>query len=383
MDRRGKYLEGEGQVKATVNNCSLYLGNSLKVLPTLPDNLGVQCLVTSPPYFNVRDYKHKEQIGLEKTPEEYIENLVKIFRECKRLLREDATLWVNIGDSYKDKNLIGVPWMLAFAMKADGWCWRQEIIWQKTCPMAESVKDRPHKSHEVILFFAKSSKYYYDILADTVPYSQASVSRAQYPIIAISGKGVVRQAGEKCPKGTDIKAKKQLKLKEEGRALWSVWGDLTTEPSTLDHFALMPPSLAKRCIKLSTSQKGCCSACRSPYIRQVEKERKPTRPGKNTKVKEKGLAIGNRDPERHVTESTTVGWLPSCSCNAEVVPCLVMDPFGGAFTTGLAAQRLGRAFLGVELNPEYFDTGVERLKRRGKLNGKALNKSDKGGLFNW
>lgn len=150
----------------------IFQGNSLEILKTFPDN-SIDMCVTSPPYFGLRDYGHEEQIGLEENPEEFIENLVNVFREVKRVLKKEGTLWVNIGDSYavekktnpigiKPKDLIGIPWMLAFALRSDGWILRQDIIWSKPNPMPESVTDRCTKSHEYIFLLSKNKKYYYD-----------------------------------------------------------------------------------------------------------------------------------------------------------------------------------------------------------------------------
>lgn len=175
---------------------TLIHGDALSSLRQLPDE-SVQCCVTSPPYWGLRDYGHESQIGLEKTPEEYVERLVEIFHEMKRALRGDGTLWLNLGDSYagghgmggkgntgalgsidkrgrsgvKPKDLIGIPWMVAFALRADGWYLRSDIIWAKPNPMPESVKDRPTKSHEYIFLLSKSERYYYDTEAIKEPGS--------------------------------------------------------------------------------------------------------------------------------------------------------------------------------------------------------------------
>ena len=189
-------------------------GDALSVLKTLEDE-SVNCCVTSPPYYNLRDYGVNGQIGLEETPEEYIQKLVEIFRQVRRVLTKDGTLWVNIGDSYagsgkgasnypdnakkykqgtnkgsvgtfltktvsadcKPKDLIGIPWMLAFALRADGWYLRSDIIWAKNNPMPESVKDRCTKSHEYIFFLTKSPKYYFDDEAIAEPVKESTIKR--------------------------------------------------------------------------------------------------------------------------------------------------------------------------------------------------------------
>lgn len=142
--------------------------DALEALRTLPDSCCRTC-ITSPPYYGLRDYGADGQIGLEDTPDQYIENLVKIFREVRRVLKDDGTLWVNIGDSYTQKNLNGIPWLLAFALRSDGWYLRSDIIWQKPNAMPESVKDRPTRAHEYIFLLSKSSRYYYDAEAVKEP----------------------------------------------------------------------------------------------------------------------------------------------------------------------------------------------------------------------
>ena len=178
----------------------IYTGDCLKILPTL-DAESVQCCVTSPPYWGLRDYGVSGQLGLEKTPEEYVAKMVEIFREVKRVLRSDGTLWLNLGDSYnglkigstqenvgakrhntnsfkkelwdglKPKDLVGIPWRVAFALQSDGWWLRQDIIWHKPNPMPESVKDRCTKAHEYIFLLTKSAKYFYDAEAVKEPFA--------------------------------------------------------------------------------------------------------------------------------------------------------------------------------------------------------------------
>ena len=148
--------------KVVIGNAELYVGDCLNSLQGMPDK-SVQCCVTSPPYFGLRDYGNDGQIGLEETPGQFVEKLVDVFREVRRVLADDGTLWVNMGDSYgKGKQLIGVPWMLAFALRSDGWILRQDIIWHKPNPMPESTRDRCTKSHEYIFLLAKSARYFYD-----------------------------------------------------------------------------------------------------------------------------------------------------------------------------------------------------------------------------
>ena len=140
----------------------IYVGDCLDSLKKLEDQ-SINTCITSPPYFALRDYGVEGQLGLEETPKEFIDNLVNVFKEVKRVLRDDGTVWLNIGDSYgNEKHLLGIPWRVAFAMQDDGWILRQDIIWHKPNPMPESVKDRCTKAHEYIFLFSKSKKYYFD-----------------------------------------------------------------------------------------------------------------------------------------------------------------------------------------------------------------------------
>ena len=370
-------------------------GDCRDVLATLPD-ASVQCVVTSPPYYGLRDYGtatweggdaacahqvgeirtglglaalgeryagggHKagepkpiqardvcphcgakridKQIGLEKSPEEYVAGMVAVFREVRRVLRDDGTLWLNIGDSYassppgiksggvsassglngvngasgryretlaaghatkrdttklegiKPKDLLGIRWMLAFALRADGWYLRSEIIWHKPNPMPESVADRPTKAHEQVFLLSKLPSYFYD--AD-----------------AIREEGVI-PAGTKGAKGSEARAAQpgvnsrppEYKIYDGMRNARSVW-TIATRPFTDAHFATMPPELAERCIKAGSKPNDT-----------------------------------------------------------------VLDPFGGAGTTGLVADRLGRDALLIELNPTYADMARERIRGDAPLLG--------------
>jgi site-specific DNA-methyltransferase (adenine-specific) len=209
----------------------------------------VQCVVTSPPYYGLRNYGVDGQIGLEVTPDEYIANLVAVFRECKRILRDDGILWVNIGDSYngsapnqsgqngyndgrenrdkrystggvnglKPKDLIGIPWMLAFALRADGWWLRQDIIWAKPNPMPESVKDRCTKSHEYLFLLTKSARYYYDSEAVSEPLRKSSIERGKYGWNGKTGGSLEMGA---TPSGGGFN-----KLKQSGEKLSELYSD--------------------------------------------------------------------------------------------------------------------------------------------------------------
>ena len=255
-----------------------YIGDTLEVAKQLPSQ-SVQTIVTSPPYWGLRDYGDPNQLGLEPTPEEYVTNLVKIFREYRRVLSDDGTLWLNLGDTYNanyrgggqetaseiqknnkgtvdfmnssrnkidlpPKNLVGIPWRVAFALQQDGWYLRQDIIWHKPNPMPESVKDRCTKAHEYIFLLTKSQKYFYDAeavkeVADTAPTTRnkhAEGYQADY------AKGDRFSKGERVF-GADGKRNK--------RSVWTV----STKPFSEAHFAVFPPDLIEPCI-LAGSRKG-------------------------------------------------------------------------------------------------------------------------------
>ena len=301
-------------------------GDSRTVLATLPE-ASVQCCVTSPPYFGLRDYGHEGQIGLEATPEAYVAEMVTLFREVRRVLTDDGTLWLNLGDSYasfrdgkatpdttrgddvgtlvpkgsamnrmastfkgtsvKHKDLIGIPWRVAFALQADGWYLRSDIIWHKPNPMPESVTDRPTKAHEYVFLLTKSARYFYDAKAISEPVTQSSIDRVTQPTLA-------QQIGSaRVPGKTNGNMKAVgLVTDRNARTVWSI----TTQPFKGAHFATMPPELAQRCILA-------------------------------------GSRIGDT----------------------------VLDPFGGAGTTGLVADRLGRDAVLVELNPTYAVLARHRI----------------------
>lgn len=370
-------------------------GDALAQPTTLPSG-SMHCCITSPPYYALRNYGVEGQIGLEETPEVYIARLVDVFREVRRVLRDDGTLWVNIGDSYsnvgkwggstggkhvealhggtntgrikrdlgadiKPKDLIGIPWMLAFALRADGWYLRQEIVWHKPAPMPESIQDRCTKAHEQIFMLSKSPRYYFD--------SEAIKEEAKHPgdygflrgpIIGCDSEFIANRAkSQQIRKLMGIDSKTAGSATRNKRSVWTV----ASQPLKEAHFAAFPPKLITPMILAGTSEKGCCVACGAPLARQVKKERVATRPGRDTKVTGDSMTDGNRDPQRHVTRTITTGWKPSCICGAVAVPCKVLDPFFGAGTTGLVAKHFGRDYVGIELNPKYIEIAKTRIER--------------------
>lgn len=313
-------------------------GNSLEVLKSLPDN-SIDCCVTSPPYYALRDYGCDGQIGLEETPEKYIESLCDVFSEVRRVLTPQGTLWLNIGDSYngnkvgntevvknkkvsesndfhkklwggaKPKDLIGIPWMLAFALRSQGWYLRQDIIWQKPNPMPESVTDRCTKSHEYIFLLSKSQKYYFDYES-----IQEEATSSDKPRVfgANNQKGTLRNdigrvykpRTKNCQydgqRPNSMHFAREAGLSDEvypvrnKRDVWTV----NTKPCKEAHFATYPFELIKPCILAGCPENG-----------------------------------------------------------------IVLDPFMGSGTTAIVARSLNRNYLGVELNPEYIKIAHKRLEK--------------------
>ena len=281
----------------------------------------VHCVVTSPPYFGLRDYGHDGQIGLEASPEAFVAKLVEVFREARRVLRDDGTLWLNLGDTYagyhgnknasyedapsnkggyfenqrktlvnhngiKNKDLIGIPWRVAFALQADGWYLRQDIIWHKPNPMPESVRDRCTKAHEYIFLLSKSDRYFYDADAIKEPSHSEVQSRHRANGIGVEEQGKRTGAG-------NITANCGVREKRNRRSVWTV----ATKPYKGAHFATFPPDLIRPCILAGCPKDGT-----------------------------------------------------------------VLDPFGGAGTTALVALQEGRKAVLCELNPDYIALAHKRLE---------------------
>jgi DNA modification methylase len=327
-------------------------GDCIEGLRTLPD-ASVHCCVTSPPYWGLRDYGHDGQIGLESTPEAYVACMVEVFREVRRVLRDDGTCWVNLGDSYsqpgasqsfrnatnancngcndtkkprnqivrnhglKPKDLVGIPWRVAFALQADGWWLRQDIIWHKPNPMPESVRDRCTKAHEYVFLLTKSERYYYDSEAVSEPVAVSTTARLSQPSLPLQagsdrvpGKtnGPMKAVGPRfggnkfgdsddpkhATKSGNVYEIPDANGRRNRRSVWTV----TTKPYSGAHFAVMPAALVEPCIKAGCPEGGT-----------------------------------------------------------------VLDPFAGSGTTLAVAAELGRSGIGCELNPEYIELAEQRIAK--------------------
>jgi DNA modification methylase len=414
-------------------------------LRQLPDE-SVHCCVTSPPYWGLRDYgtgtweggdpecQHKvrentsvasstlgggkkttghqregykgkcgrcgakridAQIGLEPTLGEHIAKMVEVFREVRRVLRKDGTVWLNYGDCYatapngrsaadtkavgnddrtfrdkpfstiggvlKPKDLCMIPHRLAIALQEDGWWVRADIVWAKPNPMPESITDRPAKAHEYVFLLTKAERYFYDAEAIKEPLADSSIPRLSQDIA--NQIGTTRANGGAKTNG-NLKAVGDMDsgLRNK-RSVWSI----ATQPYSEAHFATFPPELPETCIKAGTSQKGCCLECGAPWVRGVERPSMVIE--RSDRTHEKGRTRASGTMVAPPTTKTT-GWAPSCKCGAATpVPCTVLDPFLGAGTTALVADRLQRHAVGIELNPEYAALAERRIN------------SDRGGLL--
>lgn len=329
-------------------------GDALDGLRDLNDRC-VHCCVTSPPYWALRNYGSTGQLGCEQTPEEYTARLVDVFKEVRRVLRDDGVLFLNIGDTYRNGQALGIPWRVAFALADDGWLLRQDLIWHKPNPMPESVRDRCTKAHEYVFLFAKRAGYFWDGQAICEPSKTAGMK----------GMGVYPSRAEamgRKPSGNESKGPSHG-VRPDTRNRRSVW-TIPVGSFRGAHFATMPWMLARLCIEAGTSAAGCCPVCHTPLARAVKRVRTATRPGKDTKATGDSLREGNRDPQRHVTTVRTIGWAPACLCDGgDAVPCTVLDPFAGSGTTLAESLQLGRDCIGIELNPEYVELIRQRINR--------------------
>jgi DNA modification methylase len=373
----------------------------------------------------MRDYGIPGQIGLEPTPAAFVATMVEVFREVKRVLRKDGTLWLNLGDSYanagqtgndrrgtldnggkphytpiaglKPKDLLGMPWRVAFALQEDGWYLRSAITWCKRAPMPESVTDRPTSATEMIFLLTRAERYYYDADAVRTEHKPESLERYKHGFTRgkMAGDGLVMADAYQSVYGNPA-----------GRNLWNYWL-LGPEPYAAAHFATFPTAIPDRCIRAGTSERGVCPQCGAPWKRVVVTSGGSI--GAAWHDHENDLHRGQRANAK-TTDGTykreSIGWQPTCKCNAAHqwrrdippdavggggaaydagqhltscarcgefswhpsaqapcrVPAVVLDPFSGAGTTALVALRLGRSATGIELNGEYIAMSHKRIQ---------------------
>jgi DNA modification methylase len=462
-------------------------GDCFRLVKTLP-TASVHCIVTSPPYFGLRDYgttprvwggrKHchhkcgapltkrggsqtqghnsqrhgrhnveaqrtaraqqgefcrkcdawRGSFGQEPTTDLYVAHLVTLFRRLRRVLRDDGTVWLNLGDSYcggggyapeapvnmqrqkllraghssdargfslgkklaqrniaggvrpagdlKVKDLCGIPWLVALALRADGWYLRADIIWAKPNPMPEAVTDRTTRAHEYIFMLSKRAHYFYD--AEAIKEPSVMHPQHRYTKREDHPKGDAGRGAHRRPEGGTA---------YNGRNRRSVW-TITTQPFKAAHFAVYPEELVAPCIQAGTSEHGCCPKCGTPWERVIERtapsvyrqladegygweQQQRHAHARGCDLKGGGVPSGGQTRTRRGTSphlgSAQVrqrGWRAGCKCGRtrEPVPCTVLDPFNGAGTTGAVALKLRRRYVGIELNPKYVTLAERRLR---------------------
>ena len=432
-------------------------GDCRQVLKTLPDD-SVHCCVTSPPYWGLRSYlpeghadKHLE-IGSEPTLQEWVDTMVEVFREVRRVLRPDGTLWLNLGDAYagsgrggngdaitgtgndeskrpmtvsarrdnhviprsdvrvgglKPKDMMGQPWRVAFALQADGWWLRQEIIWHKPNPMPESTRDRCTKAHEHVFLLSKSERYWYGFDAMQEPVNGGARAKYKTPDgwdtrTGAGGHGAFhaegREKGKVTPKAAlatsgndgayeDGKSERMgrgagwrtnnnasfdaaMEVMSDTRNPRSVW-TIPTHPFKGAHFATFPPALAERCITAGTSSIGACPHCGAQWSPVSEAAHSASHDGTtDTKYESKSTAgrlaqlrqAARESGEEYSSRRVVTGSAPSCDCADNVpVPCVVLDPFGGSGTVGLVADRQHKNAILIDLDERNVPMATERI----------------------
>lgn len=334
----------EADQPARLPRNTILVGDIRERLRELPDS-SVDCIITSPPYYATRNYDHEQQIGTEHNVDAWASELRTICRELARVLRATGSLWLNLGDGYSRrtgeganrKSLLLGPSRVALALIADGWILRNQVVWAKSNPMPSSVSDRLSTTHEVIYLFTRSRHYYFDLDAIRQPLvttrrQSTSDPRRIYPPVGSGAPN--RQAWA----FNDNKGLSRLKAAGlAGHPLGKNPGDVWTVPTAGyrgAHFAAFPLKLVERPL-LASCPERVCSACGEPWQRELKRHG------------DRLLAVGDLQPQ--------------CQCDAESRPGVVLDPFMGTGTTALAAEKHGRDWVGIELNPAYAAMAEERL----------------------
>ena len=410
---------------------NIYKGDVFQRLKEIPDK-SINTCITSPPYWGLRDYgtaeweggnpacdhvanpnatkkmgneefnknrpsrkdtktkgyyekqcpkcgavRKDKQLGMEDTPEEFVNNLIVVFKEVKRVLRDDGTVWLNLGDSFsgsgkgpssslnkthhnleekhskiipvglKQKDLVGIPFRVAFALQADGWYLRQDIIWHKPNPMPESVKDRCTKAHEYIFLLSKSPKYYFD--------NEAIKEEAKFPDGPNSPSRIKGVEGVYSRNLQKIGANP----KRNKRSVWTV----TTKPFKDAHFATFPKDLIEPCVLAGCPEKMCID-CGKPYVRVMQKPKQLVVERNKRSGHDDRKVGGVLDKYNRENPPKDLGLQKQCDCETnEIKSGVVLDPFGGSGTTCIVAESQNRNSIMIELNPEYVKMAKERIQK--------------------
>ena len=349
----------------------VHTGDCFDVLAELPAE-SVHMVMTSPPYWNLRDYDHDDQLGLEPESEQYVQNMAAVFDEVKRVLRPDGSLWLNLGDTYENKDLQQIPARVALELQRRGWVLRNRVTWAKPNPMPQSVKDRLNDTTEAVFHFVKNKSYWYDLDAIREPHAKASIERAKNNFTA----SINRDGMEDRSNMAEANAPKSDNMNHvSGKNPGDVF-EVTTKPFPEAHFAVYPPELCEKPIK-ATCPPQVCVECGSPYERETRDESGFTdgvcnacgKPRSKHKLGTKNSAdgvIGVRTDENRKTaacgKNVTTGWVQTCDCDTDATEAgIALDPFAGAGTTLLKAKELGRQFVGIELNATYADMARARV----------------------
>jgi site-specific DNA-methyltransferase (adenine-specific) len=324
----------------------LLIGDALAQLAELPA-ASVDCVITSPPYFALRDYGTAGQLGLENTVAEWVTNLRAVCRELARVLKSTGGFWLNVSDSYSHhpkegapkKSLLLGPQRLALALVADGWLLRNHVVWAKTNPMPSNVTDRLSNTHESVYFFTRAQRYYFDLNAIREPHKDERVhagrKRTQDNVYPPRGVLPRRDARAGDVNGGLVKLKGAgLVGHPLGKNPGDVWA-MGTAAFHGEHFATFPAKLVERPLR-ATCPERVCATCGQPWQRAKQQ------------IQGRLLAVGKLKPD--------------CTCRADWRPGVVLDPFMGTGTVALVAEQHGRDWVGIELNPRYVAMAEQRLR---------------------
>ena len=389
----------------------IHTGDAVDTLAELPES-SVHMVMTSPPYFGLRDYGVDGQIGLEESLDEYITELVGVFREVRRVLRPDGSAWLNLGDSYDGgKNKMLVPHRVAIALQDDEWIVRNDVTWAKPNPMPSSVKDRLNTTTEQVFHLVPEPEYWYDLDAIREPHAEGTVRNAKkdgYEPFNHEKAKENKQRGDRNDGGQQVEYSDKVDL-AAGKNPGDVF-EVTTKPFPEAHFAVYPPELVEKPLK-ATCPPTVCAECGSPYIRESVNAGVLTNPtgreqkqraielfeqsdltrehlsalrsigftdagqaqevydghGRNADDVEQRAAeakdvLGGYAREFIGPETESTEWVQGCDCDTDATePGVALDPFAGAGTTALVAKDHGRRFVGIDLNPEYVAMAQKRL----------------------